>query len=297
MPYILSGFADEIAADLQTQLRVCAANSVRHIEMRGVNGKPLVNHTAAEAKEIKAILDAEGFRLSAIGSPFGKINIKDDFAPHLEHYKRGIELAHILNAPYIRLFSFFIDAKDNPDDYANAVIDRVGQFVSHADGILPAHENEKEIFGDTPERCLRLYNAFGGKLKLVFDPANFIQCGVNTADAYARLAPYVDYLHIKDALAATGDVVPAGHGDGHLEDILTQFASAAGDRFLSLEPHLKVFDGFAQLENGAEMKEAYSFPTGEAAFTSAATALKSLLCANGFKQSKDIQGGYGKWTR
>jgi len=297
MPYILSSFADEAATMLDDQLRISAENSIRFVEMRGVDGRPLVDRTPEEAKELKKKLDNAGFKLSAVGSPFGKIKITDDFAPHLEHYKRGIEIAHILDAPYMRLFSFFIDKDDNADDYKDEVMSRLSQFVAHADGILPAHENEKDIFGDTAERCKQIYNEFGGKIKLVFDPANFVQCGVDTAKAYELLGPYVDYMHIKDARMADGFVVPAGEGDGNVESILNAFASAPGNRFLTLEPHLKVFDGFAGLEDGAEMKEAFSYPSGEAAFTAAATALKSLLCANGFKQSKDLERGFGIWTR
>ena len=297
MAYILSGFADEAAKMLDDQIRVSAQNSVRFIEMRGVDGRPFVDRTPAEAKEIKKKLDDAGFALSAVGSPFGKINITDDFAPHLEHYKRGVELAHIMGAKYMRLFSFFIPEGHNADDYRDEVMARLAKFVEFADGIIPAHENEKEIFGDTAERCKQIYDEFGGKIKLVFDPANFVQCGVDTLKAYDLLAPHIEYLHVKDARMADGFVVPAGEGDGNVEEILDRFASADGERFLTLEPHLKVFDGFAGLENGAEMKEIFSYPNGEAAFTAAATALKSLLCANGFKQSKDLERGFGTWTK
>jgi len=297
MSFILSGFADEIAADLCEQIRVSIANSVRFIEMRGVNGRPLVNHTPDEAKEIKKQLDDAGMKLSALGSPFGKIKITDDFAPHLEHFKRGVELAHIFDAPYIRMFSFFIPEGENPDGYKDEVLERLAKFMENADGVVLAHENEKEIYGDTAERCKIIYDAFGGQMKLVFDPANFVQCGVDTLAAWALLAPYVEYMHIKDAREADGFVVPAGEGDGNVEAVLNAFAKADGTRFLSLEPHLKVFDGFAGLEGGADMREAFSYPSGEAAFTAAATALKSLLCANGFKQSKDLERGFGIWTR
>jgi len=294
MSFILSGFA---GADLHEQIRVSQANSVQFIEMRGVNGKPLVNHTPDEAREIKKQLDDAGMKLSALGSPFGKIKITDDFAPHLEHFKRGVELAHIFDAPYIRMFSFFIPGGQNADDYKDEVLARLVKFVESADGITLAHENEKDIFGDTAERCKLIHDAFGGKMKLVFDPANFVQCGVDTLAAWDLLAPYVEYMHIKDARKADGFVVPAGEGDGNVEEIVNEFAKADGTRFLSLEPHLKVFDGFAGLESGAEMREAFSYPNGAAAFTAAATALKSLLCANGFRQSKDLERGYGIWTK
>jgi len=297
MAYIISAFTDEAATMLDDQLRIAGQNSVRFIEMRGVDGRPLVDRTPAEAKELKKKLDDNGFCLSAVGSPFGKIKITDDFAPHLEHYKRGVEIAHILEAPYMRLFSFFIPQGDDPAQYTDEVLARLTKFVEFADGIIPAHENEKEIFGDTAERCKLIYDTFGGKLPLIFDPANFIQCGVDTLKAYELLEPYVAYMHVKDARAADGFVVPAGNGNGNIEEILNRFAAKDGTRFLTVEPHLKVFDGFAALEDGTEMHEAFHYPSSEASFTAAVTALKSLLCANGFRQSKDLERGYGIWTR
>ena len=45
---------------------------------------------------------------------------------------------------------------------------------------------------------------------------------------------YVEYLHIKDALAG-GQVVPAGKGDGHVPEILRRYR-AQGGRVLTVEP-------------------------------------------------------------
>lgn len=79
--FILSAFADEIDANLDTQMDVLEKHGIKHIEMRGVNGKQLVHYTLEEVKEIKKKIDARGFELSAIGSPLGKIKITDDFNP------------------------------------------------------------------------------------------------------------------------------------------------------------------------------------------------------------------------
>ena len=73
--FTLSAFADEISMDLTTQMEVLDKYSIKHIEMRGVNGKNLSDCTLAEAKEIKSQMDARGFSLSAVGSPIGKIGI------------------------------------------------------------------------------------------------------------------------------------------------------------------------------------------------------------------------------
>ena len=47
----------------------------------------------------------------------------------------------------------------------------------------------------------------------VFDPANFVQCGIDTIEAFELLQDRITYLHIKDALP-DGSVVPAGKGHG-----------------------------------------------------------------------------------
>ena len=111
--FILSEFSDEIDPNLNIQMEELKKHNIGYIEMRGVNGKNIGDYTQDEIKEVKKQLDENGFKVSAIGSPFGKININDDFEPHFEKYKNCIELAKILETKYIRIFSFFItDGKD-----------------------------------------------------------------------------------------------------------------------------------------------------------------------------------------
>jgi sugar phosphate isomerase/epimerase len=62
------------------------------------------------------------------------------------------------------------------------------------------------------------------------------------------LKNYVVYMHIKDAVAESGKVVPAGFGDGHLKDIVARLYNRGYEGFLSLEPHLGHFEGFDGLE-------------------------------------------------
>lgn len=80
---------------------------ISYIEMRGVNGKPLVEYSLEEVEEIKKQLERNGIRLSSIGSPIGKIIITEDFDAHFELYKKTVEIAKIMETPYIRMFSFF----------------------------------------------------------------------------------------------------------------------------------------------------------------------------------------------
>ena len=80
------------------------------------------------------------------------------------------------------------------------------------------HENEKEIFGDIPERVLDIVESVNRpSLRLAWDAANYVQVGVTPfTAAYELLKPHTVYIQVKDALLATGEVVPAGEGDGQM---------------------------------------------------------------------------------
>lgn len=274
---VLSGFADEIDPSLEKQMEVIKKLGMNHIEMRGVNGKGLVEYSLEEVKEIKKTLDANGIKLSSIGSPIGKIKITDDFEPHFELYKHTVEVAKIMETPYIRMFSFFMPENEDPEKYKDEVFARLARFVDYAaeHGVTLLHENEKDIYGDIAPRCKEIMERFyGDNMKAVFDFANFVQCGQNTLEAYEIMKPYIAYVHIKDARAKDSEVVPAGHGDGNVETILGYLKAAGYKGFLSLEPHLADFAGFSALEtNGATMKKM----PGDESFTLAHTSLMEIL--------------------
>ncbi len=277
--FIISAFADEIDPMLTTQMDVLDHHGIRYIEMRGVNGKNLVEHTLEEVREIKKQLDARGFRISAIGSPIGKIGITEDFEPHLSLFRHTIEIAKILETSYIRMFSFYIPEGENPDKYREEVMRRWSCFIKAAEGtgLTLLHENEKGIYGDTAERCLDLLETMNCScMKAIFDPANFVQCNVkNYPDAFQLLKKYVVYMHIKDALYKDHSVVPSGHGDGKVREILAELKNSGFEGFLSLEPHLGDFVGFAALEPDSPANQ---LPEGgQKQFAIAAEALNRIL--------------------
>ncbi len=278
--FIFSAFSDEASKDIHEQIAACKANGITHMELRGVNGKNISTFTVDQAKELKKLLDAEGMKVSSIGSFYGKIPIDDDFAEHFEMFKNTVKVAKVLDTEYIRMFSFYFSEDESYEDYKEEVFSRIGQMADYADKnfILCCHENEKGIYGDTPERCLEILQKFEGKLGGIFDPANFIQCGVDILPAYEMLEPYIEYIHVKDAVKETGFVVPAGEGDGNLEEVLRRFAKKEGPRVISVEPHLKVFAGFSGLEKDGNdsIKEKFTYPDNKASFAAACAACHAL---------------------
>ncbi len=273
----ITGFADEIHTDIQMQVKLLHELGIKFIELRSANGKNVAEFTLEEAADIKKYLQDNDISVSAIGSPIGKIMITEDFEPHFESYKRVVELTKLFETPYIRMFSFFIPKGEEPFLYKEEVFKRMKQMIDYAQlhNVILLHENEKDIYGDIALRCNELFEAFYGEhFKCTFDFANFVQCKQDTLKAYELLKPYVEYIHIKDALFETGEVVPAGEGDGNVSDILKILDKEGYAGYLSLEPHLAEFAGLKTLEQNAQKRK---LTDGEAAYTIAFNALMGLL--------------------
>ncbi|MDD2418188.1 MAG: sugar phosphate isomerase/epimerase [Oscillospiraceae bacterium] len=275
--FTLCAFADEAGADINDQIKALNENKIPCLEVRGVGDKSVSQLTIQEAKGLKKQLNDNGIRIWSIGSPLGKIGIKDDFAPHLDLFKHILELAHATEAECIRLFSFYIPSGEDAVIYRDEVMERLSRFCEAAWGskVSLCHENEKGIFGDIAPRCLEIHQQIP-EMHAIFDPANFVQCGQDTFEAWELLAPYVKYMHIKDA-KLDGSVVPAGKGDGNIPQILEKYR-AQGGNVLTLEPHLSVFSGLEALENGEKsIVNEYDYPSQRVAFDAGVSALKLLI--------------------
>lgn len=272
----LCAFADEASAELQGQIAALQRNGISFLEIRGVNGKNIKDIHPNEALEIKKILDDAGISVRSMGSPIGKIALDGDMKTHLDDFKRILETADIFDAKYIRMFSFFPLKDDSPQKTKEKVFTHIETLLSLTPShIILCHENEKDIFGENAENCLALHQTFP-KLRAVFDPANFVQCGVDTKAAWELLKDHVEYLHIKDAVA-DGTVVPAGMGLGNVPYIISDYLKNGGD-MMTLEPHLFDFTGLSALENGKVTSLGSSpYKDNHEAFDAATNALKTIL--------------------
>lgn len=267
MPQVwLTGFADEIDPDPQLQIECLQDNGVAHIELRGAGGKNVLDLDGAETDSLRVALRQAGIAVSSIGSPIGKVDIDSDLEAHFGRFRLALERAAQFDAPFVRVFSFYHRGQE-----ASACRDRVleqmrrmAETAAAADRVL-LHENEKGIYGESPDRCADLIESVGSPyLRAAFDPANFVQAGFDTRRAWERLEGHVVYFHVKDAVSASGRVVPAGVGDGHWLWLIERALEAGFEGFCSLEPHLKADDP----EYGGD---------GAMRFGFAVTALRRLL--------------------
>jgi sugar phosphate isomerase/epimerase len=269
--WTLSGFADEISAEPAEQFRTLADLGIRYVELRSAWGTNVLDLDDEQLVRLGVLLRDHGLGVSAIGSPIGKIGVADDFGPHLLAFERCLSVAARFEAPLIRLFSFFVPQMDSADVHRAEVMRRMTALADRAVGhdVVLAHENEKGIYGDTPARCLDIITTVASpQLRVAWDAANFVQCGVRPfTDGYALLRPHLAYVQIKDAIAATGEVVKAGDGDGELAETVAALRDDGFDGFFSMEPHLidaEAFGGFSGPELFVQATQSFLTLLGEA---------------------------------
>lgn len=251
----LSAFGDEISGDLSEQMDVLEAEEIRYIELRGVWKKNVLDLDNRQLDMIKEELEDREFGISAIGSPIGKVEIGGDLEAHLRKFRRALNAAEILGTDYVRIFSFYMPQDEPAERYRDEVMRQLLTFctMAESEGVVLLHENEKRIYGETPERCEEIFEAIDTPfLRATFDIANFIQAGVRPyEDALPRLKDKIEYLHIKDAELSDGKVVPVGQGDGRVRDLLTDLLEEGFDGFLCVEPHLSGMSGPDALRTAA----------------------------------------------
>ncbi|MBE6558893.1 MAG: sugar phosphate isomerase/epimerase [Ruminococcaceae bacterium] len=275
----LSAFADEYADSFEEQLMALERFGIKNLEVRHLNGKNISVLPLDEVKDAKRMLDASGIRVSAIGSPLGKIRLDGDIKAHIETARRIFESANILGAPFVRVFSFYAPEGKSIADMKGEVLDALERLVmlARAHGITLCHENEAKIYGDIPSREKELLDHFSGELKCVFDMGNFVLEGIDPyPEAYDLLKKDIAYFHIKDALFQ-GAIVPAGKGEAKIKEILSAHRDyAQEDFFVSLEPHLQTFAGLNALV-GRSFTNPYQYADQKAAFGDAVEKFKELI--------------------
>lgn len=257
--YQISAFGDEIADDLETQVRTLRDLRISCLDLRGAWGKNVVTMSDADVAEVKRISSQYDVAIAGIGSPIGKSPIQEPIEKELGNLERICTIAERLGTNAIRVFSFYppdISSNAGYDAYVDKAAERLSVLAAKAQerGFVLLLENEKEIVGDTVARCHALLQAVDSPaLRFVWDPANFVQVGEAqvTEDGWPLLGDYVSYVHIKDAVLSDGSVRPAGEGDGQVPELLTKLQESGYEGILSLEPHLAIA-GHSSGFSGAE---------------------------------------------
>ena len=278
----LCAFSDEAAESLEGQIAALKRNGIGLTELRSIGGINIADLTREAAAAARLALDEAGIGVWSLGTPYGKVSLGEDFNEEalFGQLRHLCDLAGIFGCNKLRVFSFY-DAYDKKDQ----VLDLLSRSVKIAAeyGIELFHENEKDIYGDVPDRVLDLTAVSG--LHFVYDPANYIQSSVDPSESFRKTLSLASYCHIKDIDAETGEIVPAGEGDGRISDLIGRIGP---DTVLTVEPHLSIFHGLSDIDTRG-LKTKYHFTDNDDSFDAAVLALKELLAGAGYR-SQD--GGY-----
>lgn len=251
--FVLSAFADEISPDPREQVETLKACGVRHVEFRSIHGTNVLALSDEQVREFGELLDGEGFGLSAIGSPVGKVAVDSPWEPHLDKLKRAVELCGVFGTKNVRVFSFYPPGNDPNFDPANwpqhrdEVIRRLRAMadLAAAAGVTLFHENEHRIYGDSPDRVLDLLRTVDHPhLRAAYDAANYAFCDHDPVEAWEKTKAYTGHFHIKDwkrggPAAGHHHGVLAGHGDGAIAHSIRDAVGRGYSGFAVLEPHLR----------------------------------------------------------
>ena len=265
--FIFSAFADEYSSNFDEQLVALKKEGLTHIELRNLDGKSVINLSLDEAREYKKKLDTYGIKVSSIGSPIGKSDITDDPSFEIERVKHACELAKIFETKNIRMFSYYNHHNVDFDKYEREVFKRLDSLleIAEKEGTTLCHENESGIYGDIIDRCVKLYRHFNGRLRCVYDMANYVINHQDALKAYLSTKEYIEYFHVKDAYSI-GAVVPPGKGEGNIREVMS-LANKDFNRnvLVTVEPHLWQFGGLKTIA-GASFENPYVFDSQQDAF-------------------------------
>lgn len=275
----LCAFSDEASDSVEGQITALSRNNIKLIELRSIGGVNVKDFTDEQARDYAKKLSENGIKVWAIGSPLGKVDIMENFSEYEKTVRRVYEIANIFECDKVRVFSFY-----NAYGESEKVFENLRRMVKIAGeyGITLYHENEKGVYGDVVGRVENIAANVSG-LKFVFDPANYVQEGEDVTAALKKVVKQTAYFHIKDAIKGSGEIVPAGEGNGEIEKLISL---VTGDKVFTLEPHLSLFTAYTAIDD-TELKNRYHFATNDESFDFAVNALKNLLKKQGYKETAD----------
>jgi sugar phosphate isomerase/epimerase len=268
MAFVYTGFADEISPDLGVQVDTMSSLGIKGIDLRSVGGVNVLQLTDNDLKAVREKCEQFGLHVSCIGSPVNKVGFTLENRPvELEKLKKAIHAAKETGTDRIRLFTPETDPSDDAG-MAQGVLDwmREQKQLAADHGMILLHENDAKFWGAYPANAKILFAELGGEnFRAAFDFANTVHIGFRPMnDWFPWLLPHLHTLHMKDAVAETGKVVPVGEGDGQCRETLTWLLEQGWSGPLTLEPHLQAAG-------------AYGGFSGPQLFEVAASAMKSTF--------------------
>jgi sugar phosphate isomerase/epimerase len=259
MSLYLTGFGDEISTDLDTQLATLRRLRVPALDLRTAFGKNVLQLSDGEIDAVKQSCDDARIRIQSVSSPVNKVKFSGAAqSEELKKLERATEIAKRVGIRRIRIFSPETDATGGAEAWPDVRIWMAEQVeLARSSDVLLMHENDGRFFGAFPDNARRLLEEFSGPhFRAIYDFGNAVLIGTRTMrDWFPWIVPFLDTLHVKDAIEADGKFVEAGAGDGEVLQALTYLHENGWEGPLTLEPHAQI----AGAQGGFSGEDAFGY--------------------------------------
>ncbi|MBS4219151.1 sugar phosphate isomerase/epimerase [Bacillus sp. FJAT-49711] len=262
----LGVLTDEVSQDITEALDWAESNGLRHVEIRMVDGKNIVDFTDQELELLLFEVEKRGLFVSAIASPIFKCALdpsravasgdtfgqqEESVERHFLKLERVIEICKKLNANKIRIFSFW--REEDPFAYEEEIIGYLKKAASTAakHDILLLLENENSCNGGYASEVAHIVRHVDSpNLKVLWDPGNEVYGGRPAfPEGYEKVRGFIGHVHLKDAFA--NKCVPIGEGMVPFSHQLQALKNDGYEGLFTIETHYIPDGGTAKA--GTEM--------------------------------------------
>lgn len=251
----LTGFADEAAPDLATQIKATKELGWDYISARGIDGKNIHDLSDSAFDQVYGQLEEAGIQISEFGSLIGSWSkkIDSDFSLTMDEVERCIPRMHKLGTEIVRIMSYGQEPWGN-DQHEQERFRRLRAITARFSeaNITVAHENCMNYGGFSSGHTLRLIEEIPG-LKLIFDTGNPVfqrdrsqeepQPWQDAWRFYQDIREHIIHIHIKDCRNPKADgeepeYVFPGDGQAYIPAVIDDLKKNDYRGFIAIEPHV-----------------------------------------------------------
>ena len=251
----LTGFTDEAAPDLATQIKATKELGWSYLSARGIDGKNIHDLSEEAFDAAYGQLQESGIKVAEFGSLIGSWSkdIHSDFDITLAEIERAIPRMKRLGTQIVRVMSYAQEPWGSEQHEAER-FRRLREIVSRFTeaGLTAAHENCMNYGGFSSQHTLRLLEEVPD-MKLIFDTGNPVfqkdrsksepQPWQDAWQFYQAVSDHIVHIHIKDCLNPSEDggepeYVFPGKGQAYVPEILADLKSNNYTGFIAIEPHV-----------------------------------------------------------
>lgn len=265
---------DELGSDPVAGMDLAVDLKIEDLEIRSAYGENALLLADEALHRIRGLAEDRGLAVAALASPLWKWcppsarpGRVDTFGfptqvparQRLSWVERAFEVAEILGAPIIRVFSHLRVEPELTEAFADDPLLVEALAMAERAGMRLLLENEPVCTVAHAEPLLEVLHRHHGRgLGLWLDVANLHEVGQATPEIVAELAPFVEYVHVKDYRSNYDGRVFCSAGTGMVPylDVLPLLARARPALPYALETHVRDVPADALTVGAAFLREA-----------------------------------------